>query len=76
MIYAFIAMFLAKPIMSVIWWITNLIDFCKAKKNSEITPEEMKSLKSNLIISSVVAFILAGVVGGTIVTFALGIVYM
>lgn len=76
MIYAFIAMFLAIPIMSVIWWITNLIDFCNAKKNSEITPEKMKSLKSNLIISSVVAFILAGVVGGTIITFALGIVYM
>ena len=76
MIYAFIAMFLAIPIMSVIWWITNLIDFCKAKKNSEITPEEMKSFKSKLILSSVVAFILAGVVGGTIVTFALGIVYM
>jgi hypothetical protein len=76
MIYAFIAMFLAIPIMSVIWWITNLIDFCKAKKNSETTPEEMKSLKSNLIISSVVAFVLAGVVGGTIITFAMGIVYM
>ena len=34
------------------------------------------NLKSKLILSSVVAFILVGVVGGTIVTFALGIVYM
>lgn len=76
MIYAFIAMFLVIPIMSVIWWISNLVTFCKAKQNSEITPEEMKSLKSNLIISSVVSFVLVGVVGGTIITFAMGIVYM
>ena len=81
MIYVFIAMFLAIPIMSVIWWISNLVAFCKAKNNNKLNPdthskEEMKTLRSKLILSSVVAFVLVGVVGGTIVTFALGIVYM
>lgn len=81
MIYAFIAMFLAIPIISLIWWISNLVDFSKAKRNNKLnldthSKEEMKALKSKLILSSVVAFVLVGVVGGTIVTFALSIVYM
>lgn len=81
MIYAFIAMFLVIPIMSVVWWISNLVEFCKAKRNNKLNPdthskEEIKALKSKLILSSIVAFVLVGVVGGTIVTFALGIVYM
>ncbi len=81
MIYAFIAMFLAIPIISLIWWISNLVDFSRAKRNNKLNPdthskEEMKALKSKLILSSIVAFVLVGVVGGTIVTFALSIVYM
>ena len=81
MIYVFIAMFLAIPIISLIWWISNLVEFCKAKRNNKLNPdthskEEMKALKSNLIISSVISFVLVGVVCGTIITFAMGIVYM
>ncbi len=81
MIYAFVAMFLAIPIISFIWWISNLMEFCKAKRNNKSNPdthskEEIKALRSKLILSSIVAFVLVGVVGGTIVTFALGIVYM
>ena len=45
-------------------------------ENSQKILQKMKALKSKLILSSIVAFVLVGVVGGTIVTFALSIVYM
>ena len=81
MIYAIIAMFLAIPIIAVVGWVLNLIKYCQAKRENELNPdayskEELKSIKSNLIISSVVAFVLVAAIVGLIVTFAMGIAYM
>ena len=53
--------------------VVNIINKLNPDTHSK---EEMKALKSKLILSSIVAFVLVGVVGGTIITFALGIVYM
>lgn len=81
MFYAFIAMFFIIPILSVIWWIFSLVKFSKAKRVNKAAPEtypkeEMKALKTNLKISSVVAFILTAGVIATTITFAVGIAYM
>lgn len=76
MIYMIIAIFFAVPIISVISWVLNLIKYCQAKRNSELTPEEIKPIKSNLIISSVIAFVLVVIIVGLIVLFAMGIAYM
>lgn len=77
---AFIAMFFAIPLVSIVWCILNLIEYRKAKRESEVSPEtheeELKKIKIRLIISSVIALVLTSVVVGTIITFALGIVYM
>lgn len=81
MIYGIVAVFLAIPIISIVWFISNLVGYRRAKAYNELNPdthteEEIKSLKKSLIISAIVAFILTGVVVGTIITFALSIVYM
>lgn len=73
-------MFFAVPFVSVVWCILNLIEYRKAKRESEVSPEthedELKKIKIHLIISFVIAFVLTSVVVGTAITFALGIVYM
>lgn len=81
MIYGIIAVFLAIPIISVVWCISNFIEYRKAKADNTINPdthskEEMKRLKTSFILSVIVAFILTAVVVGSIITFALSIVYM
>jgi uncharacterized membrane protein len=81
MIYGIVAIFLAIPIISIVWCISSLVEYRKAKADNMHNPdthteEEIKSLKKNLIISAIVAFVLTGVVVGIIITFALGIVYM
>lgn len=69
------------PVMSVVGWIFNLMKFIRAKKeNSEVpdthSKEEMKAIRSNLIIASVIAFILVAAVVGLIALFTMGIAYM
>lgn len=81
MFYAIIALFFAIPIIAVIGWTLNLIKYCQAKRNFKINPdvyskEELKPIKSNFVISSVIAFILVAIFVGLIVTFAMGIAYM
>ena len=81
MIYAILAMFLIIPIISVVWCISKFIEYRKAKADNTLNPdthskEEIKKLKTSFILSLIVAFILVAVVGGTIITFALSIVYM
>ena len=81
MIYAFIAMFLAIPIIAVVGWILNLTEYCRTKRNIESNPDveskdALKPIKTNLIISSVIAFVLVAIIIGLIVTFAMGIAYM
>ncbi len=73
--------FYAIPIISIIWWISNLIKYRQAKHENELNPdtyskEELKSIKSNLIISSVIAFVLVAIIVGLVVAFAMGIAYM
>ncbi|MBR2953423.1 MAG: hypothetical protein IKC45_03460 [Clostridia bacterium] len=79
--YLIIATIFAVPIIAVIGWILNLIKYSKAKKENQLNPstygkEEMKAIKTNFIISSVIAFVLIAVIVSLIVTFALGIAYM
>ncbi len=81
MIYAIMAMFLIIPIISVVWCISNFIEYRKAKADNMLNPdthseEKIKRRKTSFILSVIVAFILVAVVGGTIITFALSIVYM
>ncbi len=81
MIYAFIAMFLAIPIIAIVGWILNLIEYCRTKRNIESNPDidnkdALKPIKTNLIISSVIAFVLVAIIVGLVVTFAMGIAYM
>ena len=81
MIYAIMALFFVIPIIAVIGWVLNLIKYCNARRENKLNPythskEEMKAIKSNLIISSVIAFVLMAVVVGAIVMFAMSIAYM
>ncbi len=81
MIYGIIAVFLAIPIIAVIGWLLNLIEYCKTKRNIESNPDinkkdALKPIKTNLIISSVIAFVLVAIIVGLIITFAMGIAYM
>lgn len=79
--YLIIATIFAVPIIAFIGWILNLIKYSKAKKENQLNPgtygkEEMKAIKTNFIISSVIAFVLIAVIVSLVVTFALGIAYM
>lgn len=81
MFYGIIAVFLAVPVIAVIGWLLNLIEYCKMKRNIESNPdtnkkETLKPIKTNLIISSVIAFVLVAIIVGLIITFAMGIAYM
>ncbi len=79
--YLIIATIFAVPIIAVIGWILHLTKYLKAKNEIRTNPdsygqEEMKAIKTNFIISSVIAFILIAVIVSLIVTFAIGIAYM
>ncbi len=81
MIYAIIAMFFVIPIIAVIWWISNVVKFRQAKRNNKLNPDthskdEIKDIKSNLIISSIIAFVLMAIVVGLVVLYAGIIMYM
>ncbi len=81
MIYAIIAMFFAFPIIAIIYWLSSLVKFTRAKKENKInldtySNEEMKTLKSSLIMCSIVAAILSIIVFGTVAMFYMGIIYM
>ena len=80
-VYAFILIFLAIPILSIVWSISNFINYKKAKNNHSNTDtfqnkESLRSLRTITVISFIVAFVLTAVVIGTIITFAIGIMYM
>ena len=79
--YLIIATIFAVPIIAVISWILHLTKYLKAKQEIRTNPdsygkEEMKAIRTNFIISSVIAFVLIGVIIGLIVIFAIGIAYM
>lgn len=81
MFYIIILVFFTVPIIAVAGWILNLTKYIQAKRENKENPdthskEEMKSIKSNLIISSVIAFILVAIIVGLVITFAMGIAYM
>ena len=81
MIYAFIAMFLAFPILSIVWCISNFIEYRKAKSasgsdDSGQAKDKIRHLKTMSVVSLITAIVLTGVIVGTIITFAIGIMYM
>ena len=81
MVYVFVAMFLALPVISIAWCISSSRKYLKAKfnptpDNSEQYKEKIQHLRAVFVVSLIVALVSTGVVVGTIITFAIGIMYM
>ena len=69
------------PIVAIVFWIVSLTKYIRASKENKLNPDtystdEMKGIKKEFIITSVVTFVLVAVIVSLVVTFALGIAYM
>lgn len=75
--YILTAMFFMIPACAVAFWVYSLVKYTKARKAPESCSEEKKkALKTQLIVSSVIAGVLVGAVIGICVLMFMAVAYM
>lgn len=75
--YMFPTMFFMIPVCAAAFWVYSLVKYIKAKKAPDsLNADEKKSLRTQLIVSSVVAGVLVGAVIGICVLLFMAVAYM
>lgn len=75
--YMLATLFFMVPVCAVAYWVYSLVKYTKARKAPEsCNAEEKKTLKTQLIVSSVVAAVLVAAVAGISVLMYMVVAYM